>query len=108
MTKKIMLCCGAGMSSGLLAQKARKAAKKQGVDVTVEARGESEVPQYFDSIDILLLGPHYANLRDEMAKMAAPYHLPVLVIPKEMYGLLDGVGVLALALSELEKAGTES
>ncbi|WEG73106.1 PTS sugar transporter subunit IIB [Vagococcus intermedius] len=107
MTKKVMLCCGAGMSSGLLAQKARKSAKKQGLDVIIEARGESEVPQYFDSIDILLLGPHYANLRDEMSEMAAPYHLPVLVIPKEMYGLLDGAGVLKFALDELEKTGTE-
>ncbi|KTE98316.1 PTS system, cellobiose-specific IIB component [Lacticaseibacillus paracasei] len=34
----IMLCCGAGMSSGFLAQRARKAAQKKGQAVSIEAK----------------------------------------------------------------------
>lgn len=99
----ILLCCGAGMSSGLLAQKARKAAKKRGISATIEARSESEAPQYFSSIDILMLGPHYASYRDEMAEMAQPFNVPVVVIPQAIYGMLDGEQLLDLALAELEK-----
>lgn len=35
----ILLCCGAGMSSGFLAQKTRKAAKKRAMDRGVEVIG---------------------------------------------------------------------
>ena len=39
----IYLCCGGGLSSGFLAQKARAAAKKGKIDATIEAKSESEV-----------------------------------------------------------------
>lgn len=97
----MLLCCGAGMSSGLLAQKARKAAKKRGMDASIEARSESEAPQYFSSVDILLLGPHYASYREEMAEMAKPFNVPVIVIPQDIYGMLDGDKLLDLALANL-------
>ena len=54
---KVMLCCGAGMSSGFLASNARKVAKKQKLAVSIEARSQSEVAGYLSSIDVLLLGP---------------------------------------------------
>ena len=38
----IYLCCGGGLSSGFLAQKARAAAKKSKVNATIEAKSESE------------------------------------------------------------------
>lgn len=97
----ILLCCGAGMSSGLLAQKARKAAKKRQIEASIEARSESEAAQYFSSIDILLLGPHYASYQEEMAEMAKPYDVPVVVIPQDIYGMLDGEKLLDLAIANL-------
>ena len=99
----ILLCCGAGMSSGLLAQKARKAAKKRKVAIGVEARSESEAAQYFSSIDILLLGPHYESYQEELQAQANPYHVPVRVIPKDIYGMLDGDQLLDFALENITK-----
>lgn len=99
----ILLCCGAGMSSGLLAQKSRKAAKKRKLSVSVEARSESEASQYFSSIDILLLGPHYENYREELQKQADPYNVPVRVIPKEIYGMIDGDKLLDFAIQNINK-----
>lgn len=55
----IYLCCGGGLSSGFLAQKARAAAKKGKIDATIEAKSESEVTQYLPKMDILCIGPHY-------------------------------------------------
>ena len=56
-TIRVLLCCGAGFSSGFLAQKARQAAKKKKLDMTVEARSESVVSEYMDKMDVLLVGP---------------------------------------------------
>ena len=35
--------------------------------------------------------------------MAAPYDIPVIVIPEEIYTILDGKALLELALSKIEK-----
>ena len=68
---RVLLCCGAGFSSGLLAQQARKHAKKNGIEMTVEARSESQVNGYLGKIDVLLLGPHYANQLENFKGMCA-------------------------------------
>lgn len=99
----VLLCCGAGMSSGFLAQKTRKAAKKQGIQATIEARSESEIANYLSEIDILLLGPHYASMRDQIQEQATPYNVPVEVIPQDIYGMLDGPGLLSFAIERLQK-----
>lgn len=95
---KVLLCCGAGMSSGLIAQKARKAAKKRGVQASFEARSESEATQYLSSIDCLLLGPHFESYLETMKKQAEPYGVPVKVIPKQIYAMIDGDALVDLAL----------
>ncbi len=100
-TINMLLCCGAGMSSGFLAQKTRKAAKKRGISGSIDARSESEVSQYLDSVDILLLGPHYASFKEEMTKQAAPHNVVVDVIPQDIYGMLDGEGLLDFAIQKL-------
>ena len=56
---KVLLCCGAGLSSGFLAQRARKSAKKRNLDIKIEAKSETEAILHLKKIDILLLAPHY-------------------------------------------------
>lgn len=96
---KIMLCCGAGMSSGFLAQKTRQAAKKKGVSVTVEARSESAINQYIDDIDILLIGPHCASSYDMLKEIGDTKNVIVSMIPPKIYSSLDGEQLLNLALN---------
>ena len=100
---KVMLCCGAGISSGLMAQQTRKAAKKKGLNMSVEARSESEVTEDYQYISVLLLGPHYASQLEEFKEQAKPYGLPVAVIPKEIYGTLDGAALVDFVLKTLEE-----
>lgn len=95
----VLLCCGAGFSSGLLAQQARKYAKKNNIAMTVEARSESQVNGYLNQINVLLLGPHYANQLDNFKSIAAPYHIAVGVIPQDIYGAIDGKRLTELAQS---------
>lgn len=102
---KILLCCGAGMSSGLIAQRARKAAKKRKINASFDARSESEASQYLDSIDCLLLGPHFESYLETMEKQAEPYGVPVRVIPKKIYAMMDGDALVDLALEIIDKKG---
>lgn len=99
---RIMLCCGAGMSSGILANQARKIIRKKKLDASVEAISQSDVGSFLGSIDILMIGPHYANQLEKYRELAAPHKVPVVVIPQEVYAQLDGQGLLDLAYSTIK------
>lgn len=100
---KILLCCGAGMSSGFLASSARKSAKKRKIAANVEARSHTEVNDYLSSIDILMLGPHYASELKKYDALATPYGVPVVVIPQDIYAQLNGEKLLDLAIATVSE-----
>lgn len=102
-TKRILLVCGMGMSSGFLATSARKAAKKMKKDYQIEARSETEVSSFLPSIDGLLIGPHYSQKLKEFRKQAKPYQVPVEVIPDDIYGMIDGKGLIEFIQNDLLK-----
>lgn len=99
----IYLCCGGGLSSGFLAQKTRAAAKKAKIEAKIEAKSESEVSQYLDRMDILCIGPHYEFRLEAFKELAEPHNVPVIVIPEEIYSLLDGKSLLELAIKTIEE-----
>lgn len=103
----ILLCCGAGMSSGFLAQQMRKAAKKRGIGTRVEAKSQSNMDDDLPQADILLIGPHLAYALDDLEKKCSPHRVPVRVIPKQMYGGLDGESLLDLALEAIQEEYNE-
>ena len=102
----IMLCCGAGMSSGFLAQKTRQAAKKQGIEVRVDARSESAVEQYAEDIDVLLIGPPCASSFKSLSEVCRENQISIAMIPSDIYSNLDGAGILALAFEIYRKEHT--
>lgn len=100
---KILLCCGMGMSSGFLATNARKYAKMKKLPLTIEARSHSEVNEFLNSIDLLMLGPHYKTELKHYENLAKPYGVKVAVIPQSIYGRMDGEGLIKLAKEILNK-----
>ncbi|MFS1066810.1 PTS sugar transporter subunit IIB [Enterococcus casseliflavus] len=100
---KILLCCGAGMSSGFLASNARKTAKKRKLSLNVEARSYTEVNDYLSSTDILMIGPHYASELSKYEALASPYNVPVVVIPQDVYAQLNGEKLLDIALHKINE-----
>ena len=101
---KVLLCCGAGMSSGFLAQKARGAAKKQGIrDFVCEAHPESTVGSMIQNFEIVCLGPHMASEYDAVNEMCKPYNVKCVMIPKQMYSMLDGEALYKMCKEELSK-----
>ncbi|EFP61125.1 PTS sugar transporter subunit IIB [Erysipelotrichaceae bacterium AF15-26LB] len=100
---RVMLCCGAGMSSGFLAQKTRQAAKKSKTDIQIDARSESQVMQYLNTIDILLLGPHFSSQLPTYEKLSNDHNFQVFVIPKNIYSTLDGKSLLDFVLENYKE-----
>lgn len=93
---RILLACGVGMSSGFMAANMRKAAKKQGLDVTVKAVSKAEVMSHEGEFDVLMLGPHFA--KEVPSFQASLPAVKVSVIDADMYATLDGEGILEDAL----------
>ena len=99
---RILICCAAGYSSGLLAQKTKKAAMNRGMGINIDARSEAQAESFLGKIDVLLLAPHYVNVIDKFRALAEPYNVPVVAIPHRVYGLIDGEGLLDLAIKAVE------
>jgi cellobiose PTS system EIIB component len=99
--KTILLVCGGGASSGFMAQNIRKAAKKRNIELNVIARSESEVDDYLNEMNVLLIGPHLKYMEEDLQAKVAPHNIPAAVIPQTIYGLLDGNKGLDLILELL-------
>lgn len=86
----VLLVCGSGASSGFMAANIRKAAKKHGIGISVNARSEATVEDYVDEIDCLMIGPHLASILDDMKEICEGYPIKVAVMKPEYYSHLDG------------------
>lgn len=77
--------------------------KKRKLDTTIEARSHTDVSGYLSSISILMLGPHYGGELPKWKSLCDPYHVPVVVIPQDIYAQLNGDALIQLALDTLGK-----
>lgn len=100
--KKILLVCSAGMSTSLLVQKMQKAAEVKGTECSIQAVGESDVKEYINDIDVLLLGPQVRFLLSKFQKSLADKNIPVEVINTVHYGTMNGEKVLERALELID------
>ncbi len=87
---RILLVCGSGASSGFMAANMRKAAKAKGLDVSVTARSESEIENYIEDIDVLMVGPHLAYLVEDAKELVGDNDVKVILMKGEYYATLDG------------------
>lgn len=101
-TIRLLLACGIGASTGFMAANMRKIAKQRGLDVTVSAVSKSEIMDYADKIDALLLGPHFAAEVPATQKQLEPYGVKVMSIDPDYYAALDGEGILEDAYDLLD------
>ena len=93
MSKNILLICGSGASSGFMAANMRKAAKKAGLDYKIQARSESELEDYADDIDALMVGPHLKFELDDIKKQV-PNDVKVILMRPDYYAVLDGTAAI--------------
>lgn len=100
MTKRILLICGSGASSGFMAANMRKYAKKAGYDYKITARSESELGDYIDDIDALMVGPHLKAEFDAL-KERVPKNVKAILMHPDYYSTLDGKGAVEHLRQEL-------
>lgn len=94
--KHVLLICGSGASSGFMAAAIRKAAKKQGEEISVKAASEAQLDDRLDQIDTLLIGPHLAYIKDDVVAKTEGKGIQVAIIPQMIYGSLNGAKALDL------------
>jgi PTS system cellobiose-specific IIB component len=95
---RILLACGIGASTGFMAASMRKYAKSEGLNVTISAVSKSEIMDYADKIDVLLLGPHFPAVQEQVK----PYGVKVMAIDPDDYAALDGESILEDAIDLYE------
>jgi len=98
----VLLVCGSGASSGFMAANMRKAAAKRGLDIEIKARSESEIENYIDDIDALMVGPHLSYILDEVEQYTHDTDVKVLLMKPEYYSKLDGEKALEHLLQEVD------
>ena len=59
-------------------------------DISIIARGESEIENYIDDIDVLMVGPHLSYLLDETQAVVSGTHVKVILMEGSYYSILDG------------------
>ncbi|MCI9093304.1 MAG: PTS transporter subunit EIIC [Coprobacillus sp.] len=100
--KKILLCCAAGMSSSILVQNMRQAAKELDIDCAIASVGAFQVQQYASKADIILIAPQCTHEFERILDIAKPLSIPVLLIGRKEYGEMNGESVLLRALKRIE------
>ena len=97
----VLLVCGSGASSGFMSAKMRKVIKESGLDIAVTARSESEIENYIDEIDALMVGPHLAYILDDIDEYTQGADVKVILMKAEYYSKLDGAAALDDLLSNI-------
>ena len=104
--KNIVLFCSAGMSTSLLVEKMKAAAKELNYDCEIKAYAISKVKEFGNEADIILLGPQIRfNLNDVKKKCPA---IPVEVIDMRDYGTMNGENVIRHVIETLNEGGSNN
>jgi len=98
----IRLFCSAGMSTSLMVNKMKAAAKAKGIEADIEAFPESTMEENSKNADVVLLGPQVRFMLKKAQQLLEPKGIPVAVIDMKDYGLMNGEGVFEKALQMKE------
>lgn len=94
----VRLFCAAGMSTSLMVNKMKDAAREMGIEADIEAAPEANMDKETNGIDVALLGPQVRYKLAEAKKICGPKNVVVDVIPMMDYGTMNGKNVLNFAL----------
>lgn len=99
---RVLLVCGSGASSGFMAANMRKAASEKGIEVTINARSESEIENYIEEIDALMVGPHLEYILDEIDYYVGDAPVKVILMKPEYYSMLNGEKAIEHLIEEMQ------
>ncbi|MCT6888719.1 PTS sugar transporter subunit IIB [Bombilactobacillus mellis] len=95
---KILLICGNGISSGIIAQHIAQEGRKKGIaNMEASAYSYAELPEVIDQFDAVLIGPQMKFNEAGIKKICDEYKKPFAFIDDMTYATLDGKKGLELA-----------
>ena len=89
----VLLVCAAGMSSSLLENKTREAAKMAGHSLTIHAVSSGEIAIYdfaAHPVELVLIAPQVRYKKRSISERAAPFGIIVQDIEPTTFGMVDG------------------
>ncbi|MBC5630130.1 PTS sugar transporter subunit IIB [Clostridium sp. NSJ-6] len=98
--KNILLVCAAGMSTSLLVNKMKAAAKDRGLEIEINALPVSECSSVIDKVDIVLLGPQVRFQKPQVDALVNG-RIPVEVIDMRLYGTMNGKAILEQVIEKI-------
>lgn len=99
---RVLLVCGSGASSGFMAANIRKAAKQKGIELEVQARSDSEIDNYIEDVDLIMVGPHLEYIMEDLDEYTHEYPVKIALMKPEYYSRLDGEKAIEHILSLYE------
>jgi len=92
------------MSTSVLVEKMREAAKAKGIEADIEAFPESSMEKRLqEGMDVALLGPQVRYKLVAAKKICGEKGVPVDIINSVDYGMMKGENVLNFALKMINK-----
>lgn len=98
--KHIYLICAAGLSTSMMVERMKKAARERNFECTIEAVGIPMAESIMPNADCILLGPQIRFEKANIEKIAG--NVPVAVIDMKNYGRMNGEAVLMQAGEMME------
>ena len=100
---KILFICAGGISTSFLEQNTRKAFQAKGIEAEIMARPASDLDNYIDQVDIVLLAPQVSYMKDDIAAICEAHQKPLVEIPMIVYGRMDGRKTSEMILAKLNQ-----
>lgn len=102
--KTIMLVCAAGMSTSIMVQKMKEAARDKKIEVDIFAVSTAEADSILNQkeIDVLMLGPQVRFMKKQFENKLKDKNVPVVAIDMKYYGMMDGKAVLEQAFQSIQ------
>lgn len=91
---KVMLVCGAGVSTSILMKKMLDHASKNNIDLEVKAYGIDEAVDYYDQYECVLVGPQISYRLNEIKSIC---NKPCAAINSIDYGMGKAENVIKAA-----------
>lgn len=94
----IILICGGGISSRLLAIKMTDISKRMKLNLSIKVYSEIGFEKYIDNADVVLVAPQIRYMLPEFKEVSDNKGIPIDLIGKSDYASVNGEGVINLAL----------
>ena len=100
---KIMLVCENGASTGMVVKKMKDAATKNAIEAEIAAYPYTQLENFIEEADVILLGPQLAFKKDVTLKNFPKHANKIDVIKAVDFGMMKGEKILDDAIAMINK-----